>query len=399
MPIEQSPFHISSLIARKLASEITEDEESELDAWINASPVNKAIYETTIDPKTKIERDSFVQSLNVQSDWLTVQNKLPASKAGKHVQMYWLRVAAAVLVVAVALGVIFFQWERPQTKEAFEQEVARITPGTPQATVTLHNGQTILLSEVGNQNKLFEEANGAGIYNANGSVAYREGQSESKDVIYNEINVPRGGEYKLVLADGTQVWLNSETRLKFPVEFNTNERVVELSGEAYFEVAHNIEKPFIVTTLSAAKIQVYGTSFNVNAYADSRAVAVTLSEGKVSVRSKNTNEKMLAPDQQALVTDGETISIRDVDASAFSAWKDGLLVFDNLSMGEISHLLSRWYNVEFEFENESIKDLRFSADIKRYATFRDVLEIFERTGQLSFEVHGKKIKVINRTDV
>lgn len=398
MSTEQSPFYIASLIARKLASEITEDEESELTAWISASPENRAIYKTATDPKTKAERDSFVQGIDVQGDWLTVRPKLLAPIAGKHVQIYWLRVAAAILVVAVTLGVVFFRWGGTQSKEAFEQQVARIIPGTAQATITLHNGETILLGEAENQNKVFEEANGAGIFNSNGSIEYREGQSRSAEIIYNEINVPRGGEYKLVLSDGTQVWLKPETRIKFPVWFATNERVVELSGEAYFEVAHNSEKPFMVTTLKEAKIQVYGTSFNVNAYADSRAVAVTLSEGKVSVRRKSMDEVMLAPDQQALITDNEAIEVREVDASAFCAWKDGLLVFDNLSMGEIADLLSRWYDVDFEFEDDSIKDFRFSANIKRYATFRDVLEIFKRTGQLSFEVHGKTIKVLSMTD-
>jgi transmembrane sensor len=395
---DKIPFKISSLIARKLAAEITEDEQSELDRWINTSPANRSIFEITIDPKTKVERDRFVQSINVQEDWLTVKDKLSTS-AKNQIHMHWYRIAAAILIVAAALGVFFSQWFKPQSREAFEQEIARIVPGTAQATVKLHNGETILLSEAHNQNKSFEETNGAALYNANGSVSYRQGQNNAGELIYNEISVPRGGEYKLVLSDGTQVWLNSETRIVFPVQFITDERVVEVSGEAYFEVAHDSKKPFIVNTLKEAKIQVYGTSFNINAYADNREVAVTLSEGKVALSKKGNAKVFLKPDQQAIVNAGADISVNNVDASSFAAWKDGLLVFDNLSMEEIAKLLSRWYDVDFKFEDDKVKNFRFSADIKRYATFRDVLKIFEKTGQLSFEVHGKTINVVNRQGV
>jgi transmembrane sensor len=393
---DKIPFKISTLIARKLASEIKEDEQFELDRWINASPANRLTYEITIDPQTKAERDRFVQSINVQGDWMTVKNKL-STGARNQIHMRWYRIAATVLIVAAAVGVLFSQWDKSQSSKAFEQEVASIYPGTAQATVKLHNGQTILLSEANNQNKSFEETNGAAIYNANGSVSYRQGQSNAGELIYNEINVPRGGEYKLVLSDGTQVWLNSETRLKFPVQFVTDERLVELSGEAYFEVAHNSKKPFIVNTLKEAKVRVYGTSFNINAYSDNHEVAVTLSEGKVAVSKNGSAQLVLKPGQQAIVTSETDISVNNVDAAAFGAWKDGLLVFDNLSMEEITKLLSRWYDVDFKFEDDTIKDFRFSADIKRYAAFHDVLKIFEKTGQMSFEIHGKTIKVMNRS--
>lgn len=394
MSTDKIPFNISTLIARKLSVEITEDEQAALDSWINASPVNRAIYEKAIDPKTKAERDRFVQTINVQEDWLKVEQQLRNSGSSKQVQMFWFRIAAAVVFLAVTLGIIFSQWQRPQSPQNFAQEIARINPGKPQATITLNNGTTISLSESNNQNKSFEESNGSSMFNANGVVSYG-GQSNTAELLYNEINIPRGGEYQVVLSDGTRVWLNSETQLKFPVAFVANDRVVELTGEAYFEVAHDSKRPFIVKTLESAAIKVYGTSFNINAYADNDNVAVTLSEGRVSVSKEKNDEVFLQPEQQAIITQ-EHIAVSNVDVSSFTGWKDGLLMFDNLSMEEIAKLLSRWYDVEFEFENDNVKQFRFSADIKRYASFGDVLHIFEKTGQLSFEVHGKTIKVLSR---
>jgi transmembrane sensor len=306
-------------------------------------------------------------------------------------------VAAAVALLGVTMALLYLYLGRQASPGAFEVQVAKITAGTSQAVVKLHNGKTIALADKANLGRQFEEANGASLYNTQGSLSYQAGQASGGELIFNEIFVPRAGEYRLTLSDGTKVWLNAETQLKYPVQFAAHERVVTLTGEAYFEVAPDTSRPFIVNTLYQGRIQVYGTKFNINAYAGSTPCLVTLNEGKVSVRKGEGQEQMLKPDQQAVLTgEGADIRIADVDAGQFSAWKDGMLVFDNLSFYDISTLLSRWYDVQFEFGDDEVKNYRFTADIKKYGSFRDVLRFFEKTNQLSFEIEGRTIRVTRR---
>ncbi|MBT1706082.1 FecR family protein [Chryseosolibacter indicus] len=393
---EENGLHsISALIAKKLAGEMTEAEQSELDQWIKESVENERLYNTVIDPVNKLKRDQFLQQIDVQADWQKLSAKVFKEKGGRQINLLWYKVAAAITFVCIAAGAFYFKNKAGNTS-SFEEQIAKINPGTSQAIVRLHNGKTITLSDSINQDKQFEEANGVNLYNSSGGLSYDADDVITDELIFNEIVVPRGGEYKITLSDGTKVWLNSETQLKFPVKFAAKERTVELTGEAYFEVAHMSEKPFIVNTLQQGEVKVYGTQFNINAYADNAQVYVTLNEGKVSVRKIGDSELMLKPDEQAVL--GEKVSVVKVDASQYSAWKDGLLVFDNVSFHQISQLLARWYDVEFEFESEAIKNYRFTADIKRYGTFRDVLRVFEKTDRLNFEVEGKVIKVISKKD-
>lgn len=391
---EDNALHsIASLIAKKLAGEMTGEEQFMLDQWIKESPENERLYAAVIDPVNKAERDAFLKDINVDADWQKLSDKVFNEKGGKQITLLWYKVAAAIAFLCVTTAA-FYVGKKAVSTNSFEAQVAKIAPGTSQAIVKLHNGKTILLADSSNQDKKFEEANGVNLYNTSGGISYDANEVASDELIYNEVIVPRGGEYKVTLSDGTKVWLNSETQLKFPVKFAASERAVELTGEAYFEVAHNAEKPFIVNTLQQARVQVYGTQFNVNGYEDNTQVYVTLNEGKVSVRKEGSDEVMLKPNEQAVLTNN--INIVKVDAAQFSAWKDGLLVFDNLSFDEITKLLERWYDVKFEFESEAIRNYRFTADIKRYSTFRDVLKFFEKTDQFNFEVEDKTIRILNK---
>jgi transmembrane sensor len=395
MQEDNPPLTISTLIAKKLAGEMTGAEQQELDRWIAASAQNKALYESVIDPANRASRDALLKDIDVNAAWAEVSNKVFNNPPQRSFSFY--RIAASVTLL-IAVGVALYIGMKPAAST--EAQAVLITPGSAQAMVRLHDGKTIALSDAANQNKQFQQSNGSGFFNSAGSLAYNGGNAAEGELFYNEIIVPRGGEYKVTLADGTNVWLNSETQLKFPVQFPATERVVELTGEAYFEVAHEAQRPFIVNTLQQARIQVYGTKFNINAYADLRKVAVTLNEGRVSVRKENGAELMLQPNEQARIYEDQPDGIArgTVDAAQFSAWKDGMLVFDNMSLGDISVLLSRWYDVEFEFENDKIRQYRFTADIKRYGTFHDVLKFFEKTNQIQFTMDGHTIRIRDKQD-
>jgi transmembrane sensor len=394
MQEDTTPLNVSTLIAKKLAGEMTEAEQQDLERWIAESGQNQAIYESVVDPANRATRDALLKEIDVNADWEEVQGRVFKDAPRRSFLFY--KIAASVTLL-MAIGVALYLGMTPQANT--EEQAAMITPGSAQAIIKLHDGKTITLSDAANQNRQFQERNGSGFFNAAGNLAYSAGDAGKDELLYNEIIVPRGGEYKVTLSDGTNVWLNSETQLKFPVKFPAAERAVVLTGEAYFEVAHQSGRPFIVTTLQQARIQVYGTRFNINAYADLRQVAVTLNEGKVSVSKESGPELMLKPEEQAVVREGRNeIAQLTVDAAQFSAWKDGMLVFDNMSLNDISALLSRWYDVEFEFENDKIRDYRFTADIKRYGTFRDVLKFFEKTNQIAFTIDGRTIRIRDKHD-
>jgi len=393
MQEENPSLSISTLMAKKLAGEMTAAEQQDLDRWLEESAQNRAIYESIINPANKALRDALLQEIDVDKDWEKVSGRVFNQPSERSFPFY--KIAASVALL-IAIGITLYMMLKPVATT--EEQAAMIAPGSPQAIVKLSDGKTIALSEAANQNKKFQETNGSDFFNSAGSLAYSAGDADNSELVYNEIIVPRGGEYQVTLSDGTKVWLNSETQLKFPVRFPAAERVVELTGEAYFEVAHQAARPFIVSTLQQARIQVYGTRFNINAY-EGQSIAVTLNEGSVSVRKESGPALMLKPDEQAVIRSGQNEMAKlGVDAAQFSAWKDGMLVFDNMSLGDVTVLLSRWYDVTFEFENDRIRQYRFTADIKRYATFRDVLRFFEKTNQIAFAIDGRTIRIRDKEE-
>ena len=207
---------------------------------------------------------------------------------------------------------------------------------------------------------------------------------------YNQLDIPRKGEYRLVLADGTRVWLNSESSLKYPVAFQGNERKVYLEGEAYFEVSKDEHKPFTVVT-GESSIRVLGTSFNVRAYADEAQLCATLVEGKVRL-SHAQQSLILSPDEQGVVTLASgKLEKRKVDASLYTVWKDGRFVFENQTLEEIMNTLSRWYDVKVFYTNEQVKQAMFNGNLKRYDDFDQIVKMLELTGVAHFKINGETI--------
>jgi ferric-dicitrate binding protein FerR (iron transport regulator) len=194
------------------------------------------------------------------------------------------------------------------------------------------------------------------------------------------------------LADGTIVWLNSDSKLRYPVDFNTDERRVFLSGEAYFEVAHNANKPFIVD-VEDSKIKVLGTSFNVRAYDIENKVVATLVTGSVKMNTKSKNQVIMFPGEQCVVNEKGDLDKRKVDVSLFTSWKDGRLKFKHQTLEEIMNTLYRWYDIEVVYENISVKDIYYSGNVKRYDDFENVIKLLEMAGTIKCSVKGKKVYI------
>jgi len=330
----------------------------------------------------------------------------------KQVRMWTLRVAAACFIGLLGAGV--FLWVK---NNSINQHIAEtktnniqkndVDPGGDKALLTLADGSSIVLDST--QNGTLAQQGNTKVIKLNGKLDYNATGKATNEILYNSVATPRGGQYQVELSDGTKVWLNASSSIRFPTVFAANERVVEVSGEVYFEVAHlafsvnntdakksKTKVPFIVKikTLSGnpARVEVLGTHFNINAYDDEANLKTTLLEGSVKFVKDGVNA-MLKPGQQSqLLKSGKLNVVDAVDVDKVVAWKNGLFDFEGSDFETIARQLARWYDVEVVYDRK-IDDL-FYAGIPRNTKLSDVIKALELTGKVRFEISGKKIIVM-----
>ncbi|GGA96343.1 FecR family protein [Mucilaginibacter rubeus] len=320
------------------------------------------------------------------------------TKAAKTKPIYrWVAAASAVLILGVAGVFVTRMLTTDHANFLHQNTQSNILPGGNKAILTLANGSKISLTDAGNgqianQNgiKVTKAANGQLVY----TITDRKdlsGAASSTDLdASNTIETPKGGQYQVVLPDGSRVWLNAYSSLKFPVSFaNRNERRVELSGEAYFEVSHNKEMPFRVIT-NRQTVEVLGTHFNVNAYADDATTKTTLLQGMVRVTAAN-RSAILNPGQQAKL--GNTLDVSEVNTEEAVAWKNGYFNFDDEKLENIMRSVSRWYNVDVVFADQSLRNETFGAVTTRFASINTLLKMIEQTGDARFSIQGSTITI------
>lgn len=301
--------------------------------------------------------------------------------------------AAAIILLCIASGSYFFFFNKSnsgiaktETRQSYKND---IPPGGNKAILTLSGGQKIILDSAAN-GTLAQQGNTNIIKVDSGKLAYAAGTSQ-EEVVYNILTTPRGGQYRLTLPDGTDVWLNAASSIRYPTAFAGNERRVELTGEAYFEVKHNAAMPFKVKTRDML-IEDLGTSFNVMAYEEEPMIKTTLLEGSVRV-TKAPASIVLEPGQQALVdASGKMSLIWDADIEAALAWKNGLFRFRDESIETIMRQVSRWYDVDVEYQG-NVKDMRFGAAISRKENVSKLLQFLELTGTVHFKIDNHKITI------
>jgi transmembrane sensor len=298
--------------------------------------------------------------------------------------------AAAILVFALA-GILFFyhQHSAPSEQIAKNKPVkADIAPGSNKAILTLANGSKLILNNAKNGD-LSTQA-GAKVVKQDSLISYKAIAANSTEVSYNTITIPKGGQYQLILADGTKVWLNAASSLRFPTAFTGKDRTVELTGEAYFEVAKNKDKPFNVKT-AAQTVQVLGTHFNINAYSNEMNVKTTLLEGSVKVYTARSS-MMISPGQQSVLQNNGTFEIkRDPDMDEVVAWKNGVFQFNKADIQTVMRQIARWYDIDVEFKGKLPGDL-YRGKISRNVNVSQVLKILELSG-INFTIEGRKIIV------
>lgn len=300
----------------------------------------------------------------------------------------YFRVAASFLLFAAAAAVIVTSLKhKPVTYYAQKQD---LLPGGNKATLTLANGSKINIDSL--KNGLFTAQPGARVIKQGGQLSYNTAgtASNSTEISYNTLTTPKGGEYQLVLADGTKVWLNAASSLRFPTAFTGKERIVELTGEAYFEVKHNATQPFKVKT-ARETVQDIGTRFNINSYSDENAVATTLVEGSIKILTAKSQD-IIKPGQQYLLKNSGVTEVRDdVDTDEITAWKSGMFQFNNADMKTIMRQIGRWYNVDVEYQGE-VSNATYHGRISRKSKASDVLKILELSG-MNFKIERGKITV------
>lgn len=310
------------------------------------------------------------------------------------IRMWTMRVAAASMIGVIALSafLLFRQYlNQPfvESKHVLSTNRNDIEPGGNKAILTLADGSVIILED--SKNGVLAQQGNTEVLKTDGKLAYNVSQSSANKPMFNTISTQRGGQYQVVLPDGSKVWLNSVSSLRFPTFFNGNQRRVEITGEAYFEVAQNKEIPFVVS-VNGAEIEVLGTHFNVNAYSDESIIRTTLLEGSVKF-AKDGNVAILNPGQQSqLSLNGNLKTINNVEVENVIAWKNGFFLFEASDFKTVSKQLSKWYDVEFIYDRE-IEDL-FYGKIPRNTKLSDLLTALSLTGKVNFKIEGKKIIVL-----
>lgn len=326
-------------------------------------------------------------------NWDRVKSLLEQGKSVRIIGIRWRKYAAAIIVL-LALSIAYL-FVRPIKSASSQQNLSVIqdipAPTGSKAVLTLSNGSKIILDSM-HQSSLGKQGNAIITKQSDGEIIYAKVANENNlDVTYNTLSTGKGGQTEVLLADGSKVWLNAASSIKYPTSFNGNERRVEIEGEAYFEISHNKRMPFIVQIPGTA-IKVLGTHFNVMAYEDEATSRTTLLEGSVKI-TKADEVVYLKPGQQGQVHEGERIELfKDVDTSEVMAWKNGEFQFNIESLESVMKQLERWYDIDVFYEGEK-PAIRLSGSISRHVNLSNVLKLLELNG-VHFRLEGRKITIL-----
>lgn len=391
--------YISYLIYKKtVGMEVSEQEEQLLQDWIEKSPKNRLLY-------NKLSNASYLHAQ--YQKWRIIKENSHEAQRDMHsrigrsknnIMVMAKNIAAVAMLVLVCLLSYYLynsnqKYNNLLAQKETQQYLSSIRHGETKAMLTTEGGKTVVLGDSPESNEkaiksLYQE-----------QMLHSASVKDTADrVALNNLEIPRGGEFHIILEDSTQVWLNAESSLKYPEHFNQECREVEIVGEAYFKVTKDERRPFYVKS-AGNRVKVYGTEFNISSYADEECVYTTLVKGSISLQSQydNGTELFLTPGHQAIFAKSDsTTSIKTIKTDVITSWKDGMFVFEDKTLAQIMKSLGRWYDFSYEFANEKVANTVFMGRIPRYGKFGDVLEILEKSGNLKFEVNKKRIIISNK---
>lgn len=394
---------ISFLVGKYFSNDCTEEEKYELMKWTNSaseSELEAILHSLWKKQKSTLEMpeemsERILSSIFSQKPEVVAEEENNFEEEVKPV--FWRTSYGMVASIALIISVGLFAWFQYNTVDkrienrivqVKEFEKNDILPGSDKAILTFDDGSEVILDNSKN-GTLSKQGETSILKPENGQLVYESKQSAIAQPMYNTITTPKGGQYQVVLSDGTKVWLNAASSLRFPLVFSGNERKVEMTGEVYFEVAKNAKKPFKVIS-DGQVIEVLGTHFNVMAYPNEKATKTTLLEGSVKV-SKNERSTILEPGQQAKVgfNNGIFRTINDVSLEEELAWKNGYFQFNNASLEVIMRQIERWYDVDIQYIGK-VPDEHFTGKLQRNTNLSNVLKILSMS-EVQFKIEGKKI--------
>ena len=381
-------FEIARIIQKSLKGKLSESEEKLLSDWRKVSEENEHAFQRMISEDFYTVGMEKLETYDYRVAYGRFLQKKYQRRRTRRFLISMARVAAVALPFVMAV-VLYVGLNREEEQTLRPSLASNILPGTSKAVLTLANGQMIPLGKETTDSTIITD--GTQISASGSGITYADG-GESEAVVYNKLDIPRGGEFCLTLSDGTRVWLNSETSIQYPVVFGTKERRVFIQGEAYFEVAKDAKKPFTVQFMSSS-VTVLGTSFNIRAYPEEKQSQTTLAEGSVRIYSPGSS-MLLKPGEQAEVKalSGEMVK-KEVEVKTFTSWKDGRFVFEQEPLENIMRTLERWYDIRVIFRDEGAKRISLSGNLKRYGDFSQVMNMLQMTGDVRFELHGNDVYI------
>ena len=375
--------------ANRLLARREELNDEEVTAWLKEKDHVELLDEIAAI-RQKLSRQSYGES--GEEEFLYLEKSIYDRKS-RRMTLRWSIAASIILLVGLFVGRTISGVRDIHE----EQELAKsvMQPGTSKAILMMADGKEVVLEQGQNLNILLNER--VRVATSSQGIVYEEHGKGMVTEEYNKLTTPVGGEYSLVLSDGTKVFLNADSELKYPVEFSDGKRIVDLKGEAYFEVHKDSLRPFIVR-MNGAEVTVLGTSFNVNTYGDDGQIYTTLVNGSVRVASmKNKQEEMLKPGMQSVMNvQSGLLTVREVDVEPYVAWREGRFVFRAMTLDLIMRQLQRWYDFEVFYQNSELKDYELRGVIKRDMDLDKVLSVIKATTNVDFEVKGKVITIIKR---
>lgn len=356
MKREEKIFRISEIISKLLGEDLNENELCELEKWLAEDEHNRRLLQNWKSISKIQEKTEAYERLKYSEAWENFR-KVRQEKLALSRRKCW----------------------------------SIVNPGKSQAVLILSSGERRMLDEDG----MSIDDGGMTIRTESGEINYAAHSQVNMPgkSVFHTLEVPRGGKYFMVLADGTKVWLNAATRLKYPVAFGEKHRKVFLEGEAYFEVAKDAERMFVVET-ALARVKVLGTSFDVCAYEDDDKVFTTLEKGCVEMEKADNSELIrMSPGEQVCLVEGKKMIKYEVETALFTSWRSGRLVFKNMSLEDLMRNISRWYDVDVKFGRENLKKIVFTGDVKRYKDLNEVLEFIGLTSEARFMIEDGMITI------
>ena len=378
-------IELGRLVAKEINGTLSPRERQQLDSFVNESELNCEL------------RRKFVEKFN-EEEYLETQlksfNQFNSEKAKSKVfkavkrpisrKIYMLSGYAATIILLIAIGIIFFTSSDPKVGD----NSCLLSNIGSEATLILDNGDKVNLNELIGKGKSLKSI---AVNIQKDKISYNKKSLNIQK--YNTLIIPEKSEYKLSLSDGTKVWLNPETSLKYPVAFTNKSRTVELNGEAYFQVAHNPNKPFKVKISENLEVEVLGTSFNISANKSDSNIETTLIEGSVKINSGSNKSVVLKPGEQARINKATNqLTIQEVNTEFYTSWKKGYVLFKDKRLEEVMNELTKWYNIKVVYKSESVKDILFTGNLNRKGSIDDIIKMFKLTKKV--KVQKKKNTII-----